>query len=113
MAASKSKSQGALHPNPKIARALADHDSAPGKFSSAAELCRAHNINDKATQRQVRQILRDAGQGVGRGRRYADITHSKVERAAKANANRKTKGTKAAPKAAKSESAPKETASAE
>src|SRR4051812_6329928 len=104
--------QGALHPNPKIARALADHESAPGKFGSAAELCRAHNINDKATQRQVRQILRDAGQGVGRGRRYADITHSKVERAAKANANRKSKGAKAAPKG-KSKAAQPEAAKAE
>lgn len=90
-----------LHPNPRIARALADNASAPGKYDSAAALCRAHNITDKATQRQLRQVLRDAGQGVGRGRRYAGITTPKVRKAAQANAQRKAKAAKAAPAAPK------------
>lgn len=96
-----STTKGTLHTNPRIAAALAANDKAPGKYDSAAALCRAHGINDKATQRQLRQVLRDAGQGVGRGRRYAGITNPKVASAAKANATRKARAATTAPAAPK------------
>lgn len=84
-----------LHPNPRIAKALAEHARAGDKYKSAAELCRSIGINDKATQRAVRQVLRDAGLGVGRGRTYANITTPKVVKAAKANTARARKAAKA------------------
>jgi hypothetical protein len=78
------KTQGALHPNPRIAKALAENARNGHKYKSAADLCRAVNITDMPTQRAVRQIMRDAGQGVGRGRRYDGITTPTVVKAAKA-----------------------------
>jgi hypothetical protein len=91
-----SKTEGKLHPNPKIARALADPNAE--KYTSAAELARAHGINDKATQRTLRQVMRDNGDGVGRGNRYNGISTAKVAKAAKSVASKRAKATKAAPK---------------
>jgi hypothetical protein len=82
----------ALHSNPRIAKALAAHSKDPEKYGSAAALCRAFGINDLPTQRSLRQILRDAGQGVGRGRRYAGITGPKVVKAQQV-ASTRAKGT--------------------
>lgn len=88
-----------LHPNPKIAKALAENQRNGDKYDSAAALCRAVGIMDMPTQRAVRQILRDAGQGVGRGKRYAGITAPRIVKAQVSNAKR-AKGTKAPTKAA-------------
>lgn len=87
-----------LHPNPKIAKALAEHARNGDKYDSAAALARAVGINDMPTQRALRQVMRDAGLGVGRGKRYINITAPKVVKAAQANAKR-AKGQSKAPKA--------------
>jgi hypothetical protein len=84
-----------LHPNPRIAKALAENARNGDKYASAAALARAVGITDMPTQRALRQVLRDAGMGVGRGRRYADITAPKVVKAAQSNAKRAKGGAKA------------------
>ena len=76
----------------RIAKALAAGDA--HKYDSAAAWLRAHGINDKATQRTARQVLRDAGMGVGRGRRYSGQVGTQARKAAQANAKR-AKGSKA------------------
>lgn len=78
------QTQVALHPDPVIAKALTEHARNGHKHKSAADLCRAVNITDPNKQRAVRQVLRDAGMGVGRGRRYDGITVPTVNKAAKA-----------------------------
>lgn len=96
-AAQSTTTQVPLHPNPKIAKALAENARNGDKYDSAAALCRAVGIMDMPTQRSVRQILRDAGQGVGRGNRYKGITAPRVVKAQAANAKRsKAQVTKAA-----------------
>lgn len=95
----------AVHRNPKVARVLAtlarasagDKDAASvalAKYGSAAALCRACGVQAKADQREVRQVLRDAGMGVGRGNTYTGQVGRKLATAARHN-------TKAAAKAAK------------
>lgn len=78
-----------LHPNPRVAKLLATGDS--HKYASAAEWGRAHGITDKATMRTARQVLRDAGMGVGRGRTYTGQVGKLAVRASKANAKASAK----------------------
>jgi hypothetical protein len=98
----------AQHRNPKVARVLAavagnlhkGHGNA-GKYGSMAAMCRALGCTAKADQREVRQVLRDAGMGVGRGRVYTGDTGSMLRRAAQHNAAQAAKVAKQAKQAAK------------
>lgn len=96
----------ARHNNPQVAKVLAAVAKLPGtpqaqataamaKYGSAAALCRALGCNGKANQRQVRQVLRDAGMGVGRGNTYSGVVGGKLRKAAQANAKRAAQASKA------------------
>ncbi|MCA1837479.1 MAG: hypothetical protein LC674_01455 [Actinobacteria bacterium] len=100
----------ALHTNPQVAKVLlvlarasnGDKDAANvalAKYGSAAALCRACNVHAKADQRQVRQVLRDAGMGVGRGNTYTGQVGRKLTSAARKVAKDNAKAAKAAAKA--------------
>lgn len=72
--------QAPLHSNPAIAKALAADDR--DKHASMEAWGKAHNLSPNE-RRAARQVLRDAGMGVGRGRTYKDSTTPKVRAAAK------------------------------
>lgn len=69
-----------LHSNPNIAKAMAANDRE--KYPSMEAWGKAHNLTANE-RRAARQVLRDAGLGVGRGRTYKDSTTPKVKAAAK------------------------------
>lgn len=70
--ATKVSHQGAIQ------AALAKHGKDGDKFGSMAELCRSIGITQYPAQVAVREHFRKNGLGVGRGKRYTDITPSKV-----------------------------------
>lgn len=87
------KNEAALSSNPHIAKALAANDR--DKYPSMEAWGKAHKLSDNE-RRQARQILRDAGLGVGRGRRYVDTTTIKVRQAAKKGVTQAKETAKAA-----------------
>jgi len=93
------REQGPLHPNPRIAKALAQGDR--DKFSSMEAWGKSHGLT-MAERRACRQLFRDLGEGVGRGRRYENSSTVKVAAASRrvqaANA-KAAKQAKATPKA--------------
>lgn len=92
----------AQHSNPAVAKALAAVARGHGAhYNSAAALCNALGVHGKANQRQVRQVLRNAGMGVGRGRTYTGPVGRKLAQAGRKVHAQQAKAAKAASKASK------------
>lgn len=92
----------ATHTNPHVQRllvGLANGTVKPGNYASAAAMCRAHGVQGKANQYAVRQVLRNAGQGVGRGRTYTGNVPGKLRKAAQHVHKQATASAKQAAKA--------------
>lgn len=90
----------AQHSNPAVAKALAAVARGHGAhYPSAAALCNALGVHGKANQRQVRQVLRNAGMGVGRGRTYNGPVGRKLAQAGRKVHAQQAKAAKAAAKA--------------
>jgi hypothetical protein len=93
------REQAPLHPNPRIAKALAAGDK--DRYSSMEAWGKSHGLT-MAERRACRQLFRDLGEGVGRGRRYENSSTAKVTNASRrvqAAQAKAAKQAKATPKA--------------
>lgn len=99
------RDQPPVHPNPRIAKALAAGDK--DKYSSMEAWGKSHGLT-MGERRACRQLFRDLGEGVGRGRRYENSTTAKVTAASRRVQAANAKAAKSQAKATqpKSQSAP-------